>query len=640
MKTIRNLPFRPLYLPAIAIVLAVAGCGGGGDGGGETNTDAPSSATLTGQFKDSNVSGLTVAIGGDTQSTDSRGRFQYASGDQVQFRVGNVVLGQTGAAPVVTLVDLVTGGSLDDAAIVNRARFLQFLDSNQNPDDGITIAGEVSDLAGNWSVSSFEDTAVFETAMAAIAGDVTASSPDAVLPSAQAARDHAARTQLCVRAGAYQGTYSGDDAGRFALLVSARSGSVEGVAIASGEDTPFGLSASQPVALTQSGDFVSGSAETGASFDGQFASVDELSGNWTNPVLGLDGIFSGARLGGATATTYRYTGEFGGADSGLFAFDISAAGDVSGVAYSIGEDARYDLTGTVDGGVLTASFGAGAGSLNGTVDLANGTLSGSWSNSSDGSSGQFSGDGCTLNPASDDSAADDGGSGGDGTSSLALAGPEATVTTAVPAEQCLTYGVVSDTSIVSASAEWTSGGKVVKSEDLPTLSGRTDSCGGLIGASAEICLQTCLLETEAIGPSTLSISAENAGGETITEQQGEYFTNAGPFNGTWGGVTVQESNCGDDGSESGTITLVQGDNNSVAVYGLTPNSVSGSVSSNTVTSNAGYSTTTYSGIFIEVSEWMATLVGDDQLEGSASFATAADSTISCSGSFSFSATRQ
>ncbi len=125
--------------------------------------------------------------------------------------------------------------------------------------------------------------------------------------------------------------------------------------------------------------------------------MNALSGSWENDSTADNGSFSGQRIGGDADARFRFTGRFTGADGGLFAFDVDASNNVTGVAYSINEDELYDISGNVDGSVLTAAYGGSAGSINGTLDLDSGDLSGSWENSSDGSSGTFSGDGCALN---------------------------------------------------------------------------------------------------------------------------------------------------------------------------------------------------------------------------------------------------
>ena len=110
--------------------LCLAGCGGGGGGSG-----SPS-----GVFLDSAVSGLTTTSGALVDETDAQGRFSYNSGQIVMFSIGDVVLGLAQGQAVMTPVDLISGAvdEMDDG-VTNIARFLQTLDLDQDPDNGIEI---------------------------------------------------------------------------------------------------------------------------------------------------------------------------------------------------------------------------------------------------------------------------------------------------------------------------------------------------------------------------------------------------------------------------------------------------------------------------------------------------------------------
>ena len=240
---------------------------------------------------------------------------------------------------------------------------------------------------------------------------------------------------------------------------------------------------------------------------------------------------------------------------------------------------------------------------------------------------------------------DDGTGGGgndDGEQPLRLVGPDKITTLGIPFEENLTFGVYSGSAIVSATAQWISGGKVIKTEDLPTLSSRTNSCPKLQGGSPIVCLKKSLTEAEAIGPSTLTVTVVNTSGETAVTQTGEFFPNAGPFNGVWAGPVTQTSNCGDDDTSGETLTIIHTGNNRVAIYGLIfgSNWVSGKIDNGVISATSSFISSTESGIPIRVTEWEATLVGPGVLEGSASFTSGEDSLTNCSGSFSFSFTRQ
>jgi|Laugresbdmm110sn_1035088.scaffolds.fasta_scaffold10414_2 hypothetical protein len=103
-------------------------CGGGGG----TPTDV-------GVFVDAPVEGLAYESGGITGTTDSAGKFTYVVGQNVSFSVSGVTLPAVLGASLLTPVDLVGASSPDSPESVYIARFLQSIDSDGNPDNGIRI---------------------------------------------------------------------------------------------------------------------------------------------------------------------------------------------------------------------------------------------------------------------------------------------------------------------------------------------------------------------------------------------------------------------------------------------------------------------------------------------------------------------
>src|SRR5690606_12587734 len=84
--------------------------------------------------------------------TDADGTFRYNSGDQVTFYLGGVELGQVTARSVVTpqvVAEAIAAANPSaDATVVrdNLLVFLQSLDADGNPDNGITITPEIADV--------------------------------------------------------------------------------------------------------------------------------------------------------------------------------------------------------------------------------------------------------------------------------------------------------------------------------------------------------------------------------------------------------------------------------------------------------------------------------------------------------------
>ena len=378
---------------AFLVALTLVACSSGGDTG--------SSGVGFGQFKDSNTQGLNYVSGDLSGVTLADGSFEFVVGGTVTFSVGGVELGTTGGKSVVTPVDLVTRGSSSSPAVQNIVRFLMTLDSNGDPSDGITISPKVQAAAVDWQSVAF-DGGSFQTALNTSLEAANAADPDnaanRIIRDAVAAQNHLESTLLCSYAGAYEGTFSGDDRGSFGVLVDATSGEVRGVAYSEIDQVFFELTGNSPITFDQNASFVSGNISSGATFSGQFDSVNALSGAWENAPDG--GSYSGSRIGGAADAQYRFTGTFSSDASssteGLITLDINSANEVTGQVYDSVDDVLSSLSGSVSGTVLTATVG-GSVSVTGTLDRETGTLSGTWNDPEANESGQFTGSGCRLN---------------------------------------------------------------------------------------------------------------------------------------------------------------------------------------------------------------------------------------------------
>ena len=130
-------------LTALFLACFLISCGGGGgnvpadNGGGEDG-----GGTSAGVFLDSPVEGLTYQSGANPSgTTDANGTFMYTPGETLTFSVGGVVLGTLpDGAPVITPFDF-------GAAAENIARFLQTLDEDGDPSNGIDITAAAAALA-------------------------------------------------------------------------------------------------------------------------------------------------------------------------------------------------------------------------------------------------------------------------------------------------------------------------------------------------------------------------------------------------------------------------------------------------------------------------------------------------------------
>lgn len=122
---------------ALSTSLLLIACGGGGSG---SSNNTPTEQT--GTFVDSPVQGIQVYINGKlTGTTDAKGQFKYMSGDTVTFKLGAVTLGSKKDPQTVTPADL----TANQSQVSNMLVLLQSLDSDNNPENGISIPKAVVD---------------------------------------------------------------------------------------------------------------------------------------------------------------------------------------------------------------------------------------------------------------------------------------------------------------------------------------------------------------------------------------------------------------------------------------------------------------------------------------------------------------
>ena len=379
------------------VLFFVVGCGGGG--GDETSGDRqPAVQTMVGQFKDSNVAGVSYVSGGQTGVTDSQGRFTYEEGKTVAFSVGNVPLGETEGKSLITPVDLVEQGSSSSGPVVNTARLLISLDQDADPSNGITISQDIQMRAQDWTLDINSDD--FDQQLESIKPDLEEEYESfSIFPDETTARNHLEATFRCSYAGAYVGIYDGTDEGNFGILVSAADGHVSGLAYSTVSDQFIELMGQTPISYDQMVAFTSGSTSEGTRFNGQFTSVNEVEGAWgypPDPTIGGD--VSGERIGGDQYAVYRATGTWQ-TDSfdeyGVFTFDVNDSGKITGFAYNIAYDISGNLDGSLSGTNISATTSDGT-RVTGTLDRETGVLRGRFDDLA-GFSGTFEGSGCQLN---------------------------------------------------------------------------------------------------------------------------------------------------------------------------------------------------------------------------------------------------
>lgn len=135
---------------AVACVLSgvmLTACGGGGDdnGGGSNGgnngggTDTGSKPLHTAVFLDSVVGGLDYRCNDYTGVTNAKGEFLFDDGDTCEFVLGNQRLGAVTLKAGNSLVTPYTLAGDDKEKAIRIAALLQTLDSDSNPENGITL---------------------------------------------------------------------------------------------------------------------------------------------------------------------------------------------------------------------------------------------------------------------------------------------------------------------------------------------------------------------------------------------------------------------------------------------------------------------------------------------------------------------
>lgn len=161
-------------------------------------------APQEGRFVDAPVEGMAYRSGAIVGFTGPNGEFSYEADQVVQFALGDIELGAAvSGKDVVSPIDLVPGGDIENPEVINIARLLQSLDATPG-DEAITIPPAVLAKAvrSNPAVSAaiefldFADETAFANAASQLLAELTADYPHTVtLVDADSAREHLLRWQ-------------------------------------------------------------------------------------------------------------------------------------------------------------------------------------------------------------------------------------------------------------------------------------------------------------------------------------------------------------------------------------------------------------------------------------------------------------
>lgn len=184
-----------LALSAGLSLTACSGGGGGGNGsdgsgsgsgGGGSSGGGGTPAEQSGVFLDAAVAGINYRTATRSGQTDAQGRYVYLPGETVTFSIGDVTLPAVTAAGVVTPLTIFGVQDFEDRRVVNLARLLQTLDSDNDTTNGLQISAATHAAAAGASlnfdqpVTDFENEAELNTILASTSDTVLISAADAV----------------------------------------------------------------------------------------------------------------------------------------------------------------------------------------------------------------------------------------------------------------------------------------------------------------------------------------------------------------------------------------------------------------------------------------------------------------------------
>ncbi|MCP4335480.1 MAG: hypothetical protein GY785_22745 [Gammaproteobacteria bacterium] len=143
-------------------LLILTACSDGGSSSSGSNAQQ-------GVFIDSAVEGVSFTTATQSGTTDSAGTFSYLPGEIVSFYIGDILIGSAEGQGQLTPLNFVPG-AVDETEpqVSNILRFVQSLDSDNDPDNGITISSMVVTQAASQSLDFSLGTAAFETAANAL----------------------------------------------------------------------------------------------------------------------------------------------------------------------------------------------------------------------------------------------------------------------------------------------------------------------------------------------------------------------------------------------------------------------------------------------------------------------------------------
>ena len=367
------------------------------------------------------------------KTTDNAASYSYRAGELINFHVGNLQIGEVVGLSIITPKDIVAyknlelNTSIHSSEVNNRVRLLMALDDDGIYSNGIQISQTKRDQAQGWSTPDYAmNEADFTSAVSsATAGQLTLN------VSKDEAETHFTEALRCVYSGAYRGSWimpSGAKEGFVGVMIQS-TGSI--VALGDGQDVNNDGNYSDVIYSSGDHDMDTGSYDFNATYHFDVDLGKIVSSNLTNidgtgssqgynRVSGVfvqdgqNGAYTASRVGQGTDTSYRYTGfgylnNDGDANNpndpilGLFTFDISQDGNITGLIHDARTNEEPSLTGSVNftTGDLDLSLNSGLGhTLSGNInfDTNSSVLSLEWYDNTHTKLGYIQGVGCQLQP--------------------------------------------------------------------------------------------------------------------------------------------------------------------------------------------------------------------------------------------------
>jgi hypothetical protein len=156
-------------LASIVMVISflTVGCNGSSHDNDDDHFLDRLSGLQAGTFVDSPVQGLDYYSASSSGVTAEDGHFMYQEGEMMTFAIGDVILGEAMAREVMTPMDFIDESErpfdVTHPVVTNMGRFLQSLDVDGNPENGIMISQDVKDEVSGRMIDFHQSIMDFES---------------------------------------------------------------------------------------------------------------------------------------------------------------------------------------------------------------------------------------------------------------------------------------------------------------------------------------------------------------------------------------------------------------------------------------------------------------------------------------------